>query len=93
MREIDEKEEEAALLRNRKMKILAVIALGVIFVSFYGWWRKTLPNTDATLIPNQQVGVDLAELCLLQPVRNAAFKELAVVGGRFTPRPAVARAL
>lgn len=35
---------------------------------------------DAALIAIQQVGVDLAELCLLQPVRNAAFQELAVVG-------------
>ena len=54
MREIDEKKEEAALLRSRKMKILAAIALGVIFVSFYGWWRKTLPNNNATLIPKNE---------------------------------------
>ena len=34
------------------------------------------------LVAIQQVGVDLAELQLLQPVGNPAFEELAVVGGR-----------
>ena len=37
---------------------------------------------DATLVAIQQVGVDLAELQLLQPVGNPAFEELTVVGGR-----------
>jgi hypothetical protein len=37
---------------------------------------------DATLVAIQQIGVDLAELQLLQPVGNPAFEELTVVGGR-----------
>ncbi|RMX09425.1 hypothetical protein EBQ24_06930 [Allofranklinella schreckenbergeri] len=37
---------------------------------------------DATLVAIQQVGIDLAELQLLQPVGNPAFEELTVVGGR-----------
>jgi len=41
-----------------------------------------LSRCDAALIAIQQVDVDLAELCLLQPVRNAPFQELAVVRGR-----------
>lgn len=49
MREIDEAEEQAVMRKKQKNKVLATIALGVVGVSLYGWWNKTLEPVPATL--------------------------------------------
>ncbi|HWR29592.1 MAG TPA: ComEA family DNA-binding protein [Negativicutes bacterium] len=50
MREIDEAEEQMTQLRQKKRKILAAVVLGILCVSFYGWWRKTVPPSDAAIV-------------------------------------------
>ena len=49
MRKVDESAEQAANLRRRR-KILGLAAAGLIFVCGVGWWQKTAPPDDATLI-------------------------------------------
>ena len=43
MKKIDEMAEEQAENFRRKKILLASAALGIIFVSVYGWWQKTSP--------------------------------------------------
>ena len=49
MRKVDESAEQAANLRRRR-KILGLAAAGLILVCGVGWWQKTAPPADATLI-------------------------------------------
>ena len=50
VREINEAEEEADMQRKGKRKIMAAVAVGVISVSFYGWWSKTQkPEPEAVV--------------------------------------------
>ena len=51
LKKIDEAEERRLLLQEKKRKILAVLAMGVVCFSFYGWWRKTEPISPAVLSP------------------------------------------
>jgi competence protein ComEA len=49
MRKVDESAEQAANLRRRR-KILGFVAAGLILVCGVGWWQKTSPSADATLV-------------------------------------------
>ena len=49
MRKVDESAEQAANVR-RKRKILGLAAAGLILVCGVGWWQKTSPPADATLV-------------------------------------------
>lgn len=49
MRKVDESAEQAANLRRRR-KILGLAAAGLILVCGVGWWQKTSPPADATLV-------------------------------------------
>ena len=49
MRKVDESAEQAANLRRRR-KILGLAAAGLILVCGVGWWQKTAPPADATLV-------------------------------------------
>lgn len=55
MRRVDEAEEKSARLQRRKKKLLALAALGVVCVSFHGWWRKTTPPADAVLVTRTEI--------------------------------------
>jgi competence protein ComEA len=54
MRKVDETAEQAAGLRRRR-KIIAAIALAVLCISFYGWWRKTRPVENVTVLQQSEV--------------------------------------
>ena len=49
MRKVDESAEQAANLRRRRI-ILGLAAAGLILVCGVGWWQKTSPPADATLV-------------------------------------------
>lgn len=49
MRKVDESAEQAANLRRRR-KILGLAAAGLILVCGVGWWQKTAPPAEATLV-------------------------------------------
>ena len=49
MRKVDESVEQAANLRRRRI-ILGLAAAGLILVCGVGWWHKTSPPADATLV-------------------------------------------
>ena len=49
MRKVDESVEQAANLRRRRI-ILGLAAAGLILVCGVGWWQKTSPPADATLV-------------------------------------------
>lgn len=55
LKKVDEEEEKTALQQEKKRKILAVVAMGVISISFYGWWRKTETSSPAILIAKPDV--------------------------------------
>ena len=49
MRKVDESAEQAANLRRRRI-ILGLAAAGLILVCGVGWWQKSSPPADATLV-------------------------------------------
>ena len=55
LKKVDEAEEKTVILQQKKRKLLAVAAMGVICVSFYGWWRKTEPPSPTVLISKPEV--------------------------------------
>ena len=55
MREINEAEETAEKQRKDKRKILAVVAVVVISVSFYGWWSKTLKPDPGIAVSRETI--------------------------------------
>ena len=50
MRKVDETAEEQTKIRHRKKMLLVSAALGIIFISVYGWWQKTVP-AEMTPLP------------------------------------------
>ena len=69
MRPVDESEEQAARLRERKRKIMAAVALGVICVSLYGWWRKTTPPSEVNLVSRKET----AEAAQKKSIENIVY--------------------
>lgn len=55
MREINETEEAAAELQRKKRRILAVVAVGVVSASFYGWWNKTREPVIETQVSRNDI--------------------------------------
>ena len=69
MRKVDESAEQAANLRRRR-KILGLAAAGLIFVCGVGWWQKTAPPDDATLI-SRSGNAEAARLASDDPEPNS----------------------
>ena len=49
MRKVDESAEQAANLRRRRI-MLGLAAAGLVLFCGIGWWQKTAPPADATLV-------------------------------------------
>ena len=49
MRKVDESAEQAANLRRRRI-MLGLVAAGLVLFCGIGWWQKTAPPADATLV-------------------------------------------
>ena len=57
MRKVDELEEQADRLRQKKRKIVAALAVGILGFSIYSWWSKTTPPQPE--VPS--LGAEVAE--------------------------------
>ena len=50
MKKVDEASEEQSKIRQRKRLILLSIVIGVLLLSAFGWWQKTVP-AEMTPLP------------------------------------------
>ena len=54
VKKVDEAEGQA-MLRRRKKILMTATALGVIGVSTYGWWQKTIPPDVSAVSPRGEI--------------------------------------